>query len=112
MGIGSACGVNHVEVVTPDLDGYRVFYEDTLGLDTALVLGAGPGHERQAVVFAGEVMVHVFEAADHTPLAPGAPMFGRGRLDHLGFTVRDEVALAAVRRRLMAVGATSGDIRR
>lgn len=111
MGIGSACGVNHIAVVTPDLDGYRAFYEDALGLDTALVLGAGPGHDRQAVVFAGEVMLHVFEAADHASAAPGSPMLGRGRLDHLGFTVRDEAALAVVRRRLMAVGATSGDIR-
>ena len=104
-------GVSHIAVATADLDGYRAFYEDTLGLDTALVLGAGTGHGRQAVVFAGEVMLHVFEVPDRDPPAPGAPMFGRGRLDHLGFTVRDEAALAVVRRKLMAVGASSGDIR-
>lgn len=111
--MSKACGVNHIAVVTGDLDGYRAFYEDTLGLDTALVLGAGPGHGRQAIVFAGDVMLHVFEVADGDPAASGsgAVMFERGRLDHLGFTVRDEAALAVVRRKLMAVGASSGDIR-
>lgn len=102
------CGVNHIAVVTPDLDGYRAFYEDVLGLDTALVLGAGPGHGRQAVLFAGDVMLHVFEA---DPPGTGSGMLHRGRLDHLGFTVRDGAALAALRNRLVDAGASSGDIR-
>ena len=102
------CGINHIAVVTPDLDGYRAFYEDVLGLETALILVAGPGHGRQAVVFAGGVMLHVFEA---DPPGTGGVMLSRGRLDHLGFTVRDEAALANLRRRLMAAGASSGDIR-
>ena len=38
-------------------------------------------------------------------------MFGRGRLDHFGFTVVDQAALRSVRDRLLAAGATSGDIR-
>jgi catechol 2,3-dioxygenase-like lactoylglutathione lyase family enzyme len=111
--MSKACGVNHIAVVTPDLDGYRAFYEDILGLDTALVLAAGPGHGRQAVLFAGEVMLHVFEVPDRDPTAvgSGAAMLERGRLDHLGFTVPDEAALAVIRRRLMTVGASSGDIR-
>ena len=33
-----------------------------------------------------------------------AGMFERGRLDHLGFTVTDLVALRAIRDRLLAVG--------
>jgi hypothetical protein len=35
-------------------------------------------------------------------------MFERGRLDHLGFTVTDLVALRAIRDRLLAVDASSG----
>ena len=107
------CGVNHVAVVTADLDVYRTFYEDTIGLDTALVLAAGPGHGRQAIVFAGDVMLHVFEVADRGSPAPRNPsaMLERGLVDHLGFTVRDEAALTELRRRLMDVGASSGDIR-
>ena len=109
------CGINHVAVVTADLDGFRAFYEDTLGLETTMVLGgAGPGHARQAIVHAGDVMLHVFEVPGYDPEAHGfAPaMFERGRLDHLGFTVADVAALRATRDRLLADGASSGDIRR
>lgn len=107
---GRPCGVNHIAVVTPDLDGYRAFYEGVLGLDTALVLAPGRGDGRQAVVFAGDVVLHVFEAGRPAPRA-GAAMLRRGRLDHLGFTVRDEAELAVLRRRLMDAGASSGDVR-
>jgi catechol 2,3-dioxygenase-like lactoylglutathione lyase family enzyme len=100
--------VNHIAVVTADLDGYRAFYEDAIGLDTALMLGPGPGHGRQAVMFAGNVVLHVFEA---DPPGTGSGMLHRGRLDHLGFTVRDEATLAVLRNRLLDAGASSGDIR-
>lgn len=107
-----AIGVNHIAVVTADLDGYRAFYEGTIGLDTALVLAPGPGHGRQAIVFAGDVMLHVFEVADgRAPAGAGSAMLERGRHDHLAFTVRDEAALTGLRDRLIAVGASSGDIR-
>lgn len=107
-------GVSHVAVVTADLDGFRAFYEATIGLETTMVFGAGPGHARQAVIVAGDVMLHVFEVPGYDPTAHGftPAMFERGRLDHLGFTVADEAALVALRDRLLAVGASSGVIRR
>ena len=107
-------GVSHIAVVTGDLNGFRAFYEDTLGLETTIVFGAGPGHARQAVIVAGDVMLHVFEVVGYDPAAHGSvpAMFERGRLDHLGFAVADAAALIALRDRLLAVGASSGDIRR
>ena len=112
--VSTPVGVSHVAVVAADLDGFRAFYEDTIGLETTIVFGAGPGHARQAVMVAGDVMLHVFEVPGFDPAAQGftPTMFERGRLDHLGFTVADEAALAALRDRLLAVGATSGAIRR
>ena len=108
------CGVSHVAVVTADLDGFRAFYEKTIGLETMMVLGAGPGHARQAIVVAGHAVLHVVELPGYDPAAHGltATMFERGRLDHLGFAVGDVVALMAARDRLLDVGASSGDIRR
>jgi catechol 2,3-dioxygenase-like lactoylglutathione lyase family enzyme len=108
------CGVSYVAVVTGDLDGYRAFYEDVIGLEALPELDAGPGHRRQAVLSAGAVLLRVFEVPGYDPSATGlgSAMFERGRLDHLGFTVRDEAALAAVRDRLVAVDASSGAIRR
>jgi catechol 2,3-dioxygenase-like lactoylglutathione lyase family enzyme len=106
--------VSHVAVVTGDLDGYRAFYEEIIGLETTLVLGAGSGHGRQAVLSAGAVLLHVFEMIGYDPSLNGfgPAMFERGRLDHLGFTVADVAALDTVRDRLVAVDASSGVIRR
>ncbi len=109
------CGVSHIAVVTGDLDGYGTFSEDVIGLETTLVLGAGPGHRRQAVLAAGGGhALHVFELPGYNPTVHGfgPTMFERGRLDHLGFTVTTVAALTTLRDRLLAVDASSGAIRR
>lgn len=109
------CGVSHVAVITGDLDRFRAFYEDVIGLRTTVVFGAAPGHVREAVlvVGSGAPMLQVFEITGYDPAAQGlsSAMFERGRLDHLGFTVPDRAALAAIRDRLLAADASSGDIR-
>jgi len=106
-------GVSHIAMVTADLDRFREFYEEVIGLDTALVIGAGDHHGRHAVVFAGDTVLHVFEVPGYEPAQHGfgSAMFERGRLDHLGFTVADAGELASVRDRLVDVGASSGEIR-
>ncbi len=109
------CGVSHVAVVTADLDRFRAFYEDVVGLRTMVVFGAVPGHLREAVldVGGGAGMLQVFEIAGYDPAAHGlsAAMFERGRLDHLGFTVPDLATLTTLRDRLLDTDASSGDIR-
>ena len=106
-------GVSHIAMVTADLDRFRGFYEDAIGLDTALVLGPGDHHGRHAIVFAGETVLHVFEVTGYEPAQHGfgSAMFERGRLDHLGFTVANAGELASVRDRLVDAGASSGEIR-
>jgi hypothetical protein len=107
------CGVSRVAVVTGNLNGHRVFDEEVSGLETTL-LGAGPAQGRQAVLFAGEVMLQVFEMPGYDPAINGfgPAMFERGRLDHLGFTVSDVAALDESLDRLVSVDASSGVIRR
>ena len=106
-------GINHIAMITSDLDRHRTFYEDVIGLDTQLVMGPGDDHGRHAILFAGNCVLHVFEVPGYDPAAQGVggAMFERGRLDHLGFTVPDDVGLGEVRDRLVAAGATDGEIR-
>jgi len=110
--MNSLSGVSHVALVTGDLDGFRAFYEDVVGLETTVVFSGGPRHSRQAILMAGDVMLHVFEVSDYNPADHGhtVAMFERGRLDHLGFSVPDLGALRAIRDRLLEVNASSGDI--
>jgi len=105
-------GISHVAVVTADLDRFRAFYENTIGLETTVVFNGGIGHSRQAILLAGDSMLHVFELVDYHPAAQkmSTAMFERGRLDHLGFTVADLSALTEIRDRLRVMDASSGDI--
>ena len=59
------CGISHVAVVTGDLDGYRAFYEEVIGLETTLVLGAGPiGLTAALLLGSKDIRVTVLEADD------------------------------------------------
>jgi catechol 2,3-dioxygenase-like lactoylglutathione lyase family enzyme len=106
--------VSHVSAVTPDLDRYRAFYEGVIGLRTAVVMRmTGPPSLRHAVLLVTDTTVlHVFEQPGYDPVADGigTTLGRRGRLDHLGFLVADAEQLAAVRDRLVAVGASDGTV--
>ena len=107
-------GVSHVAVVTADLDGFRAFYEDTIGLETTIVFGAGPGHARQAVIVAGDVMLHVFEVPGFDPtrrVSPRRCSSGDGSTTSASPSPTRRHC-AALRDRLLAVDASSGVIRR
>ena len=107
--------VSHVTTITPDLDRYRRFYEDVIGLRTvAVVRMDDPPHLRHAVLSVDDrTVVHVFEQPGFDPTADGigTEMGHRGRIDHLGFLVADD-ELQDYADRLRHVGASDGEIRR
>lgn len=99
-------GVSHIAMLTADLDRFRRFYEDVVGLETMLVM-AGE-HGRHALIAAGRAILHVFEVPGFEAVDGDA--FQRGRIDHFGFTLADQTALAECTARLVAAGASTGQI--
>ena len=106
--------IGHVAVMTPDLDRFRAFYEDVIGLRTAIVLRMTepPGFRHAVLSVTDTSIVHAFEVPGYDPAADGiANEIGRrGRLDHLAFHMATQDDLAAVRDRLVAVGASDGTV--
>jgi catechol 2,3-dioxygenase-like lactoylglutathione lyase family enzyme len=101
-------GVNHVAILTADTDRLHAFYRDvfeaTVSRDTREAEGMrlsfvdiGPGRE-----------LNVFELAGNDEASRQVPMFGRGRIDHLGLQAASLEAFDEIRRRLMACGASDG----
>ena len=101
-------GVNHVAILTSDSDRLHAFYTEvfdaTVSRDTQEAEGMrlsfvdiGPGRE-----------LNVFELAGNDEASRQVPMFGRGRIDHLGLQAASLDAFEEIRRRLMARGASDG----
>ncbi|MFT7599296.1 MAG: catechol 2,3-dioxygenase-like lactoylglutathione lyase family enzyme [Acidimicrobiales bacterium] len=98
-------GVNHLALVTNDMDATTRFYAGVLGMPLVTTLMAGPMRH------------YFFEMAPGNTVAffeiPGAEIFNKAaggpaphpvQLDHISFNLPDEAALHALRARLDAAG--------
>lgn len=107
-------GFGHAAVLTPDLDRFRRFYEDVVGLRLAVVerppgapfnrLGAFTDPDGDSVVLLA------FEVAGYTSGLPDDAIGRRGRVDHLAFQASDAEEFAEVVARLVDAGASAGAV--
>jgi len=98
-------GFNHVALLTNDTDRLVSFYREVFD---AKVDGQHQEHEHVRLTFirVGEAAeLNVFEVDGNTEAQRQTPMFGRGRIDHLGFQASSVQAFEEIRDRLMARGA-------
>lgn len=102
-------GVNHVAVLTADLDRFVAFYRDVFDLD--VVFEESTPAFRHAILRAGATSwIHPAEvpgASDGTALPT---MFRRGHLDHVALGAGSVESFETLRRRLLERGATDGTI--
>lgn len=100
-------GINHVATLTKDSARLLEFYRDVF---EAEVVGSfdgpeGPDTRMTVVAVGGGTMLNVFEIVGNVEADRQVPMFGRGRIDHIGFRAKDLEAFDDVRERLMRCGA-------
>jgi len=98
-------GFNHVALITNDTDRLVSFYGDVFD---AKVDGQQQENEDVRLTFirVGEsAELNVFEVVGNTEAERQTPMFGRGRIDHLGLQAASLEAFEEIRTRLMARGA-------
>jgi catechol 2,3-dioxygenase-like lactoylglutathione lyase family enzyme len=100
-------GINHVGMLTNDTERLVAFYRDIFGATSRVaeendelkltMIDVGPSRE-----------LNVFEIKGNTEAQKQTPMFGRGRLDHIGLQAASKEAFDEIRDRLIKVGATDG----
>ena len=99
-------GIDHVATITNDGDRLKEFYIDVFD---ATVEHDGPeydGGPRMIVINIGPgTELNVFQIDNNQEADKQTPMFGRGRLDHIGFHAVDLESFAAIRQRLIERGA-------
>jgi hypothetical protein len=105
-------GVNHIATVSNDARRLGEFYAEVFDADVGPTRAHGEdGGETMTVIRIGphtELNVFVIEGnhqADHQ-----TPMWGRGRIDHLGLQANSPEAFATIRGRLITAGASDGTV--
>lgn len=102
-------GVNHVAVLTDDLDRFVEFYTDVFDLE--MVFCETRPAFRHAILRTGaDSWLHPAQVFGN-PHGAGAPdMFDRGHLDHLALTVASPEAFDILRQRLAERGSSHGAV--
>jgi catechol 2,3-dioxygenase-like lactoylglutathione lyase family enzyme len=102
-------GVNHVAILTNDTDRFHAFYRDVFGATVDHEEEGTPDGMRLSFVKIGpRSELNVFEFRGNEEARRQTPMFGRGRIDHLGLQAASLEAFDEIRDRLVARGATDG----
>src|SRR5437868_14690042 len=98
-------GVNHVGMLTQDTDRLSQFCSDIFDAPPARTVEEQPELKLSFIDIGEGRELNVFEIKGSTEAERQTPMFGRGRLDHIGLQAASLEAFEEIRRRLMARGA-------
>ena len=101
-------GVNHVAILTRDSDRLQAFYRDVFDATVSGDRTEQPGVRLSFVDIGPTAELNVFQVDDNTEAERQTPMFGRGRIDHIGLQAASIQAFDTIRQRLIDVGATDG----
>lgn len=98
-------GINHMALVTPDMDATVRFYAGVLGMPLVTTLMAGPMRHYFFEMAPGNTIAFFeVEGAETFAKGAGSPTDRAIQLDHLSFNVPDEHALELLRKRLLSAG--------
>jgi catechol 2,3-dioxygenase-like lactoylglutathione lyase family enzyme len=101
-------GVNHVALLTADTDRLHAFYREVFGAEIGRDFSPQPGWRLSFVHIGAHTELNVFQIDGNEEPARQTPMFGRGRLDHVGLQAASLAAFDTIRDRLVERGATDG----
>jgi catechol 2,3-dioxygenase-like lactoylglutathione lyase family enzyme len=102
-------GLNHVAVLTDDLDRFVGFYAEVFDLEVTFT--EDTPDFRHAILRAGpDSWLHPAEVRGGEHGSGSPAMFQRGHLDHLALVADSAVAFATLRERLVARGASDGAV--
>lgn len=101
-------GVNHVAILTKNTDRLHAFYREVFDAKVSADHAEAEGIRLSMVDVGPNSELNVFEVAGNTEAQRQTPMFGRGRIDHIGLQAASIEAFDTIRDRLIARGASDG----
>jgi catechol 2,3-dioxygenase-like lactoylglutathione lyase family enzyme len=100
-------GVNHVGMVTDDIDRFVEFYARVFDATVSNQIQIGDEGTLTFVDIGPRTELNVFHRPDMASMPRGS-MFTHGPIDHLGLQAASKEAFDEIRQRLIACGATDG----
>ncbi len=105
-------GVNHIAWISKDVARLGQFYAEVFGADVGPTRAHGQGgKETMTIIGIGpHTQLNIFVIEGNTEPERQTPMWGRGRIDHVGLQAASPEAFATIRKRLIAKGASDGTV--
>ena len=102
-------GINHVALLTSDMDRLVDFYQELFGARKLMELPIPDLNGRHGFIdIGGGAVLHAFEIPGVARQSPAPEMFKRGRLDHFALAAGDASAFEELRRCLVARRCSDG----
>lgn len=101
-------GINHVAILTSDTERLCAFYREMFESVVEGQLQPEDGLRLTFIRVGPTSELNVFEIDGNAEAVRQTPMFGRGRIDHLGLHAESLDTFETIRERLVTAGASDG----
>ena len=103
-------GVNHIAWISTDVDRLGRFYQRVFDAVVGPTRPHGPGETMTVIDIGPSTQLNVFVIDGNTEADRQTPMWGRGRIDHVGLAAASPEAFEVIRGRLIDTGASDGTV--
>lgn len=95
-------GVNHIAIISNDVGKLGEFYRKVFDAQVGPTRNHGPGETMTNIRIGPGTELNVFVIDGNAEARRQTPMWGRGRIDHLGLAAASRPAFETIRNRLIA----------
>ena len=103
-------GVNHLALISNDVVRLGEFYETAFDAEVGPTQDHGPGETMTRIGIGPTTELNVFVIEGNVEADRQTPMWGRGRIDHMGLAAASASAFDTIRSRLVEAGASDGTV--
>jgi len=105
-------GVNHIAWISKDVARLGRFYAEVFEAEVGPTRphGQDPGETMTVIRIGPRTELNIVTIEGNTEPDRQTPMWGRGRIDHVGLQAAGPEAFAGIRERLVAAGASDGTV--
>ncbi len=102
--------VNHIAWLSKDIARLGRFYETVFDAVVGPTREHGPGETMTTIDIGPATQLNVFVIDGNAEADRQTPMWGRGRIDHVGLAAASPEAFETIRARLVEAGASDGKV--